>query len=461
MVIWTRLCPEPTALDYGLDPVDVPVVWEVSLASNFITAFATGTFVTTPEWGHSVHVAVNGLADDTEYYYRFKCFGYTSRVGRFRTLPASGSSPQEIKFVLAGCQHYEFGFFTAWRRVAQESDIHLILFNGDWIYEGASQNVGVNGRCRTYPVPVPNCGTSLAEFRRRYALVGLDPDLITACQQSAMVIRPDDHEVQNNISSDPSYLDEKVAGYQAFYENMPVRRRGYVANSGFIVNYEDFVYGDLLEIVSLDARQLKSPLPCPELFDSCLTMNDPLRTMLGSTQEAWLNQKIQATTAKYLLLSQGSFVNRVDFRAVHDSLEERLYMDAWDGSQAARERLIVQLQRPDINPVILSGDFHKGMAMDLPSLTVDPESAPIAGEILCPAISSGGDGGTMSYAPDVLADNPHILSFFNKRGYVLGTATPQSLRFDFKTLDYVSTAGAPVTIRETFWVLPGQRGLSV
>jgi hypothetical protein len=64
MVLWTRLAPEPLAADGrgGVDPVRVPVKWAVALDDQMRNVVRDGTTTATPQFGHSVHVEVSGLA---------------------------------------------------------------------------------------------------------------------------------------------------------------------------------------------------------------------------------------------------------------------------------------------------------------------------------------------------------------------------------------------------------------
>lgn len=52
----------------------------------------------------------------------------------------------------------------------------------------------------------------------------------------------------------------------------------------------------------------------------------------------------------------------------------------------------------------------------------------------------------------VLAENPHIRFFNNRRGYVRTRVTPDELRADFRVVPLVSQPGAPVQTRASFVV---------
>ena len=63
VVLWTRLAPEPLALDGlgGMPSRPVPVYWEVATDDAFRRVVAQGTELARPEQAHSVHVEVSGL----------------------------------------------------------------------------------------------------------------------------------------------------------------------------------------------------------------------------------------------------------------------------------------------------------------------------------------------------------------------------------------------------------------
>jgi alkaline phosphatase D len=89
VVIWTRLAPEPLALDGngGMPSRKVPVHWEVARDEGFRQVVRRGMFLTAPDLGHSVHVDVTGLASGSCYYYRLRVQPDISPTARPRTEP--------------------------------------------------------------------------------------------------------------------------------------------------------------------------------------------------------------------------------------------------------------------------------------------------------------------------------------------------------------------------------------
>ena len=62
-------------------------------------------------------------------------------------------------------------------------------------------------------------------------------------------------------------------------------------------------------------------------------------------------------------------------------------------------------------------------------------------------MSSSGDGADVSANwEQIRRDNPHIKYHSARRGYVACTATPKSMRAEFKVLDKVSVPDAPARV---------------
>ena len=110
--------------------------------------------------------------------------------------------------------------------------------------------------------------------------------------------------------------------------------------------------------------------------------------------------------------------------------------------------------------MVLTRDVHAHWAADVQERFDDPTSATVATELVASSITSGGDG---SEAQDdtagILADNPHIRFYNNRRGYVRTRFTGSELRADFRVVPYVSHPGAPVQTRASFLVGDRERGI--
>ena len=58
-----------------------------------------------------------------------------------------------------------------------------------------------------------------------------------------------------------------------------------------------------------------------------------------------------------------------------------------------------------------------------------------------------------------MAWNPHLKFYNNQRGYVTTRITKDSLRADFRVLDFVSRPGSPVSTKASFQINDAVPGL--
>ena len=277
VVLWTRLAPEPLAADGrgGMPRRKVRVRWEVATDEGFTSVVRRGVELARPALAHSVHVEVDGLSPAREYYYRFEAGSELSPVGRTKTAPAPGADVSELAFAFASCQQYEHGYFTAYKHMAEE-DLDLVIHLGDYIYEyGKNEYVAPGGNVRNH-VPGTEI-TTLADYRVRHGQYKSTGNLRRAHAAFPWVVTWDDHEVENNyadeISEDDTepdqdpevFLRRRAAAYQAYYENMPLRRSS-VPRGPDMRLYRRLTYGGLAEFNVLDTRQYRTDQPCGDAF---------------------------------------------------------------------------------------------------------------------------------------------------------------------------------------------------
>jgi alkaline phosphatase D len=164
VVLWTRLAPSPLNADGqgGMANADVAVDWQVSTTDTFSTLVASGTVTARYADAHSVHVVAGGLNPDSDYFYRFRAQGHLSPVGRTRTTPALGAAGRDLVMAFSSCAHYEEGYYTVYRRMAEDNP-GVILHLGDYIYEYGT----VAGRTRAHAGATEI--VTLADDRRRFA----------------------------------------------------------------------------------------------------------------------------------------------------------------------------------------------------------------------------------------------------------------------------------------------------
>lgn len=447
VVIWTRLAPKPLADDGlgGMPARAVDVEWEVAGDERFARIEQRGVTVAAPEAAHSVHVELSGLRPGRDYFYRFRTAGYVSPAGRTRTAPEAGSLAA-MTMCVASCSNYEQGWFTAYRRLAEEHP-DLVVHLGDYQYEYGARTGGV--RQHIGPETV-----TLANYRQRYAQYKTDPDLQAAHAAAPWLAVFDDHEVADNwadeVSAKPSraFLDRRAAALQAYYENMPLRRTASPRGVDMQL-YRRVQWGALATFHMLDTRQYRDDQPCGDEISSCASRGEPSRSLTGVTQERWLLNGFQQSRARWDVLGQQVFFSQVDLTP---GPGRGFNPDAWDGYTANRDRIVRGLvDSPVRNALVLTGDVHSHWAAEVRERFDEPSSPVVATELVTTSISSGGDGSDSSRAA-VLGENPHLRYFSDRRGYVRARMTADELRADFREVPFVSRPGAPVQTGATFVV---------
>jgi alkaline phosphatase D len=452
VVLWTRLDRDVLGASGALDK-DVPVAWEIAADEKFNKIVQKGSNIAPQNLGHSVHVEVDGLQPERDYWYRFLAGGEVSAIGRTRTAPDPATSVNRFRFAFVSCQNYEHGYFTAYRHLAKE-ELELVVHLGDYIYEGTSPANGAKARQHEAGETF-----TLDQYRARYSLYKRDADLQAAHAAAPWIVTPDDHEVSNNYANAISerntppeeFLLRRAAAYQAYYEFMPLRRESMPSGPTMRL-YRRLRFGDLATFHVLDTRQHRTDQPCGDgVKPRCEDALNPAQTMMGPEQEEWLMDGLRARTlARWNVLANQVIIAQ---NIVGLNGKQLLNMDSWDGYVEARNRLTRFLAeaRPS-NPVVITGDIHSNWVADLKVDFDRPSSPTVATEFVGTSIASGGDGSD-SDAPFVRLDwNPHIKFHNNRRGYVRCTLTPSVWTSDFRVVPYVSKPGAPVETRATFVV---------
>ena len=460
VVLWTRLAPEPLE-GGGMPMANVEVSWEVASDRAFRTVVQKGTAIARPELGHSVRVEAGGLLPGRDYFYRFRCGGEASQVGRTKTAPAEGAAVDQLRFAVTGCGHYENGYFTAYGRIAEEN-YDFVFHTGDYIYEGRGDpgrnpnNVRVHNSQEIY---------TLVDYRNRYAQYKSDPDLMAAHLSAPWVLTWDDHEVDNDYAGDTDehgtppelFLLRRAAAYQAYFETMPLRR-AQMPRGPDMTLYRRLKFGSLIDFNVLDTRQYRSHQACGAGTGSCPELKDPARSIVGPAQEKWLFDNLAASRARWTVIGQQVPTFSRDWIGVTPNA--RFSTDKWDGYQVSRDRLYKQLKDAKTpNPIVLSGDVHNHWGADLKIDFANPKSDTVGVEFTNTSVTSGGDGSEVTPTYEKMrADNPHIAYHSNRRGYIACTATPAAMRADFKILDKVTVRGLPARTGGSLVVEAGRPG---
>ncbi|MGH3752689.1 MAG: alkaline phosphatase D family protein [Pseudonocardiaceae bacterium] len=456
VVLWTRLAPSPLAEDGlgGMPSRPVDVAWEFAADEGFRQVERRGRSTAVPEAAHSVHVELTGLPPGREYFYRFRAAGHLSPVGRTRTAPAPAVLGSALTMCFASCSQYEHGWFTAYRRLAAEHP-DVILHLGDYQYEhAANRYLAPSGNVRHHVGPETE---TLATYRQRHAQYKTDPDLQAAHGIAPWLVVWDDHEVDNNWADEvpenpqPGFRTRRAAALQAYYENMPLRRSS-VPHGIDMQLYRRVQWGSLATFHLLDTRQYRSDQPCGDRIPSdCPQRTDPARSITGAEQESWLLAGFQRSQARWDVLGQQVFFSQLDLTP---GPGRGFNVDAWDGYVGSRDRIVAGLRNSPVrNAVVLTGDIHSHWAAEIRERFDDPASAAVGTELVGSSITSGGDGSeTRPESATVLAENPHIRFFNNRRGYVRTRFTPAELRADFHVVPFVSRPEAAVQTAASFVV---------
>lgn len=463
-VLWTRLAVEPLAEDGtgGMPAKAIPVEWELAEDERFTRVVRRGQAEAAPEMGHSVHVELDGLRPDREYFYRFRALGALSPTGRTRTAPLPGAmSPLTMAF--ASCAQYEHGYFTAYRHLGEEEP-DLVLHLGDYQYEHKAGDYEIpGGNPREHVGPETK---TLANYRQRHAQYKTDPDLQFAHAVAPWVVVWDDHELENNWADDipeepgkpgPEFLERRQAAFQAYYENMPLRRRS--VPSGIDMRlYRRINWGGLATLHMLDTRQYRDD----QVGDDEFGMDDPerlnpKRSITGAEQERWLLQGFRQSQARWDVLGQQVMFSEIDY--VNGS-DEGYNPDGWDGYVGSRRRVAQGWQQAQVrNPVVLTGDVHANWANNIPDRE---RSRTIGSELVTTSITSGGDGSAelTDEEKGYLRDNPHVQMYNNQRGYVRARISAEEIRADYRIVPYVTEEGADVRTHASFVIEDGTPGLN-
>lgn len=447
VILWTRLAPTPLSegdrSGMPADPVDV--VWEVATDDRFTRVVAQGVATAEPDAGHSLHVDATGLDPASDYHYRFTVGEWTSEVGRTRTLAAPGEVPARFALAVANCQWIDSGRYAAYRHLRDE-DLDLVLHLGDYVYEYPGP--------RALPNRIPE---TLDDWRLRYASYRSDDDLRAAHARFPFVCTWDDHEVRNNYMGDTAPLgltegqvrDAKAAAYRAWWENLPTSMPP--PDGSDLPIHQHLDIGDLARLYVLDERQSSDLPPCrDELgeadFGDCTARTGEDRTRLGSTQEDWFAGATAGSGAAWNIVGNPVVLAGVDAGAADG--ESAYYLDTWDGFPDARLRLIEQLGGVD-NPVVLTGDYHAGMVLDVHRTPFDTDSDVVCTELMAPPISS------VLFPQDVSPRTPHLRQQIDRHGYLAVELTPDALTARFQVVDDVNDPASGISTAATWRVDAG------
>jgi alkaline phosphatase D len=150
------------------------LTWEISGNTNFVPIISSGTVTVSSSRDWIANIDAGGLQPNKIYYYRFKnTAGNYSVIGRTRTAPLATDTNTHVRFATVSCSSIYSGFFNAYRRIAEKTDLDFVMHLGDYIYDFVDQDEEIR-----VPTVYPAEPTVMQEWRDRHAYYLLDPDIL-------------------------------------------------------------------------------------------------------------------------------------------------------------------------------------------------------------------------------------------------------------------------------------------
>lgn len=491
VLLWTR---------YASDQ-DEQLKWEMAEDAEFQRIVVHGDATATPASDGCAKVWAKGLKPGRWYHFRFVARdGRKSVTGRTRTLPVGKVA--RFKIAVFSCSNLGFGFFNAYAHAAEAGEFDLAVHLGDYFYEYKrgdypSAKQALPGR----ESPLDEAVT-LEGYRDRFRTYRSDPDLQRLHQVLPMVAMWDDHETSNDTwvngaenhqASEGDWATRKALSEKAYREWMPV-------SDDYYTGYE---IGRLATLFKLESRHLARSEQLDLIgvyqaaspgqgeaalaaFHSGAWQSDE-RTLLGTTQEAWLAAALKASTRAgkpWQVLAQEVVMGNLQTgdrlldglpASAPDWLRQRLQadvaashvglpfnLDAWDGYPAARARLFDASLAANANLVVLSGDSHNAWAFDL-----DHHDERVGVEMGGHSVTSPGFESNLPWikpddlARDTVARNRQLKwCDTSQRGYMAVELTPAAATSEWRFLTTVRQQGTALAGVKRMTVLAGQRKYS-
>lgn len=481
VMLWTR------ALPAAADEAATRIRYSIALDPQMKSRVADGIVGSSADRDWTIKLDLRDLQPDSAYYYQFESATERSAVGRTRTAPSEPVA--RLRLVFVTCANYVAGYFHAYRRVAERSDLHAVVHLGDYLYENGAQDQ-VRPHEPAYEI------LTLSDYRQRYAQYRRDEDLQELHRQHPMIWVWDDHEICNNAwrdgaeghnpQTDGDYAERRRAAMQAAFEWLPIRAPDPGDPSRV---WRRFSFGDLADLAMIDARHFgrDQPLAPNTLFGDAVPVftetgafADETRQMLGAAQESWLAAQLAGSTARWQLIGNQIYLSPLKLLGAPRALGGGgLYLsnDKWDGYDPARSRLLQMIAARD-NVVVVTGDAHEAYAFEV---TDDPNSAGYhaltgegasAVEFVATSITSRGDlpvgngataivTRTQAQAEQLLRlSNPHLKYYQNTlNGYLLIDITPQRLQAEFWMVPIVTLRTDQQALHASFTVAAGSHRL--
>lgn len=417
------------------DDSDVNLTWQVASDYGFTNVVKSGTLVATTAAGNTAKVDATGLSAGTTYYYKFTDgTGSASQIGTTRTLPATTAS--SVKFAVFSCTLYSAGFFNVYES-ALSSGAEYAVHLGDYIYEYGSDaaKFGNTDATTTPPGTAASLGrvvspandiVSLSDYRTRYALYRLDPNLQALHAKMPWITVWDDHEFTNNAymtgaqnhdaATQGDWLVRKATAAKVYHEWMPIRTPD--ATNLFKI-YRKFDFGTLFSLHMVDTRiegRTKQAYAWyGDPFDARVqpyawadytagltpvggVFPDAANKMMSDAQFSWLTGNIAAATTTWQIMGNQDIMAKLWYPASVVAANAQgpaafqtavtayltlkagnpantasvpkvpINMDSWDGYPINRETLLQTIRATGKKFVTLSGDSHNAWFNELRTL---------------------------------------------------------------------------------------------
>ena len=460
VIIWTKVTPSLNR--------DIKIKWQISSTKDFKNILNSGSTLSKSFNDFTVKEDVNipNAFRGKKIFYRFFFNDTYSDIGVTNTLPPH--NPDQYNIAFCSCSNHPAGYFNAYREMAKNEDIDLVLHLGDYIYEYDKDGYATEDSKRFNRVVDPKHEiVSLNDYRRRHAQYKSDLDLQLLHKSKPMIAVWDDHEftndswkygAENHQSEEGFFQSRKANAIKAYLEWMPIRE-----NKSKFKIWRKFEVGNLFQLLMLDTRSIyrDKQLNIEDYFkgnkiNKSKYKKDLLadRKLIGLEQISWiknnLNKKFKwSIIGQQVLMAQvflPSIFSKMNKKILPDYLHKYLTIggssvpfntDAWDGYPRERERFFKELKQAN-SVLVLTGDTHNSWLNNL----YDKNNNFIGAEIGTPAISSPNTIDTFGELTDLIEqgfikENKNVKWTEGKhKGYVCLNITKSKIKATFV---YVST----------------------
>ena len=372
IILWTRVVGSSQSdVETTADDNDVKIRLIVTAVDNSgllgTNTALTGTALLDTKvtaygaYDSTIRHKLTGLSAGTTYYYQFVAGSVRSKVGRFKTAPATTAEVSQLKFAFITCQDWTINHWAGYQHIVDNEEIDFFLHLGDYIYETVGEDFqtgAVESRHTTLTLPdgVYKSGNSgakyastLNDYRYLYKTYRTDSRLQAMHERFAMIAIWDDHEFSDDCWQDAETYDvgtynsstgagdntrqtsRRLHANRAWYEFIPADISFDSASTSIngIQIYRDFQFGQLAHLVMTDERLYRADHMIPEALIGSSTgsrymvpasyrtsfesakiaaattagLADTLSpvSMLGTTQRAWWKTKMSSATTTWKL----------------------------------------------------------------------------------------------------------------------------------------------------------------